>query len=226
MQTRLTFQQLLLAFFAFIGALICCRVYFSGSLLFIFLVWNIFLAWIPFAISYYLVKTGERKKWKEVLLFGTWLLFFPNALYIITDLIHLDIETPVPKWFDAILLFTSSIVGLMMAFISLFRAENFLASKINKKWLPICILLILFMGSFGVYLGRFLRWNSWDIIRNPLGLLSTIARRFLFPLDHLRTWGITLILTALFYLLYLAVKKLPSSVTTAPGRQTLESTDP
>ncbi len=209
MNTGLTFQKILFLFFAVIAALICCRVYFSGSLLFIFLVWNIFLAWIPFTISYYLDKPIIDKKWKKILLFGIWLLFFPNALYIITDLVHLEIDTAVPKWFDAILLFTSSVVGLMMAFISLYRVEKFLAERINEKKIPLLIVGILFLGSFGVYLGRFLRWNSWDIIKDPLGLLTTIVQRFVFPFDHLRTWGVTIMLTILFYLLYLCVKKLP-----------------
>ena len=209
------FEKLLLAFFFFIGILICCRIFYSGSLLFIFLVWNIFLAWIPFWVSFYLIKPGNHNKWKRFLLFGMWLLFFPNALYIITDLVHLKINTSVPKWFDAILLFASSVVGLMMAFVSLYRIEHFLAKTIRKKWLPLIILLILFLGSFGVYLGRFLRWNSWDIIKNPLGLISTIVQRFIFPWEHLQTWGITFILTAFFYLLYFSIKKMPGYLSQA-----------
>lgn len=210
-----SFEKLLLAFFIFIGGMICCRIYYSGSLLFIFLVWNIFLAWIPFRLSYYLLKPAPDHKWKQWLLLGAWLLFFPNALYIITDLVHLDLETAVPKWFDAILLFASSVVGLMMAFVSLYRVESFLAKKISKKRLPLIMLLILFMGSFGVYLGRFLRWNSWDILSNPLGLLSTIAQRFVFPIEHFRTWAVTLILTVFFYLLYSLIKKLPGYINRA-----------
>jgi len=209
MDTRLTFQKILLAIFAFIAVLICCRIYYSGTFLFTFLVWNIFLAWIPFTISYYLIKPFTESKWKQAMLFIVWLLFFPNALYIITDLIHLQIDTSVPKWFDAILLFISSVVGLMMAFISLYRVERFLTKWFSEKRIPIIIAGILFLGSFGVYLGRFLRWNSWDIISNPLGLLSSIIHRFIFPFEHLRTWGITLLLTILFYLLYFSVKKLP-----------------
>jgi len=209
------FEKLLLAFFIFICLLICCRIYYSGSLLFIFLVWNIFLAWIPFTISYYLNKPLTGNGWKGGLLFAVWLLFFPNALYIITDLVHLQIDTSVPKWFDAILLFTSSIVGLMMAFISLYRVERFLAKKVDAKRIPVIIAAILFLSSFGVYLGRFLRWNSWDIIRNPLNLLSAIIQRFIFPLEHLRTWGVTLTLTILFYLLYISIKKLPGYLSQA-----------
>jgi uncharacterized membrane protein len=207
-----SFEKLLLPFILFIGFLIGCRILYSGSWLFVFLSWNIFLAWIPFRISYYLAKTDGRQRWKKLLLFVAWLLFFPNALYIITDLVHLDIESNVPKWFDAILLFASSTVGLLMAFVSLYRVETVLSKWINKKWLSPVILLILFLGSFGVYLGRFLRWNSWDIITHPFSLLATIAERFLFPVEHFRAWGVTGILTVFFYILYTVIKKMPGEI--------------
>lgn len=200
------FEKLLAAWFCFIGCLIACRIYFTGSLLFAFLVWNIFLAWIPFFLSAYL---RPAPGWKNHLLLGGWLLFFPNALYIITDLIHLAADTGVPKWFDAILIFSASAAGLLMAFVSLYRVEKFLQTFVKKKTANALVLFILFLGSFGVYLGRFLRWNSWDIISNPVPLLISIGRRFFFPLDHLRTWGITIMLTVLFYLIYFSAKKLP-----------------
>lgn len=202
------FEKLLLAWFFFIVCLIMCRIYFSGSLLFIFLVWNIFLAWVPFFISSYL-QPSSPAGWKHYLLLFAWLLFFPNSLYIITDLIHLDLETGIPKWFDAILLFSASAAGLMMAFISLYRVEQFLHKLATRRTVTGLMWMILFMGSFGVYLGRFLRWNSWDIITNPVQLFISIGSRIIFPLDHLYTWGVTMILTVLFYLIYFSVKNLP-----------------
>jgi uncharacterized membrane protein len=200
------FEKMLAAWFCFIGCLLVCRIYFTGSLFFTFLVWNIFLAWVPFFLS---GRLRPAPGWKNYLLLCGWLLFFPNALYIITDLIHLAADTNVPKWFDAILIFSASAAGLLMAFVSLYRVEKFLYVFVRKNTVNALVLLILFMGSFGVYLGRFLRWNSWDIISNPVQLLISIGHRFLFPFDHLCTWGITLMLTVLFYLIYFSVKKLP-----------------
>lgn len=202
------FEKLLLAWFFFIACLIGCRIYFSGSLLFIFLIWNIFLAWVPFFISSFL-QASRSVTWKQYALLFAWLLFFPNSLYIITDLIHLDRETGIPKWFDALLIFSASVAGLMMAFISLYRVEKFLYKIIPGKLVSPLIMFILFLGSFGVYLGRFLRWNSWDIISNPVKLFMSIGGRILFPLDHLYTWGVTSLLTVLFYLIYYSAKKLP-----------------
>lgn len=209
MQIQLSFSKILLAFFAFIGLMIAARVIYSGEYRFIFLIWNLFLAWIPFIISTSFKRIQHIKWRKQSFVFFIWFLFFPNALYIVTDLIHLDIESTVPKWYDALLLFSSSITGLLMAFVSLLRMEKFLLLKFSNKMVNMMILVILFFGAFGVYLGRFLRWNSWDIISNPLGLVVSIAQRFIFPFQHLQTWGITLLLTTLFYLLYLAIKKLP-----------------
>ena len=207
-----SFEKLLLLFFLFIGFLIGCRILYSGHLLFMFLAWNIFLAWIPFRISRCLSSTSEHLKLKQLFLFMIWLIFFPNALYIVTDLVHLDLDSNVPKWFDAILLFASSTVGLIMAFISLYRVERMLLIWVSKKWIPFVILIILFLGSFGVYLGRFLRWNSWDIITHPFGLLATIAQLILFPAEHFKTWGVTIMLTTFFYLLYSVVKKMPGEI--------------
>ncbi|MEP7107456.1 MAG: DUF1361 domain-containing protein [Ferruginibacter sp.] len=202
------FQRLLAAFAAFILGMIICRVLYSGSLRFIFLLWNLFLAWIPFRISLYLSGRKIPKGWQAGLLLTGWLLFFPNALYIITDLIHLEARTNVPIWYDAVLLFTSAIAGLMLAFASLYKIEEYFSKQISNSAANKLILVCLFIGSFGVYLGRFLRWNSWDIITNPYELAKEIAVRLLFPIEYYRTWAITLLFTCLFSLLYFTIKKL------------------
>ncbi len=215
MNKAFSFEKVLLAFCAFIGLLLLVRILFSGQLNYLFLVWNIFLAWIPFFISSSFEHINNKSKWKQFFIFCCWLVFFPNALYIITDLIHLELKSTVPKWFDAILLFSSSVVGLMMAFISLYRVEKYLHKLFGRKIVTALIIMILFLGSFGVYLGRFLRWNSWDIISNPFQLILSVGYRIFFPLDHLQTWGVTIIFTILFYLLYSSIKKLPGYLSQA-----------
>lgn len=215
MKTTFSFQKILLAFYAFIGLLIAVRIFYTGSTLYLFLVWNIFLAWIPCMISSLFNKMSDKAKWKPALVFCCWLAFFPNALYIVTDLIHIQHESPIPKWFDALLLFSSAVLGLILAFISLYRVEAFLSRSINRKLQAPMILFILFLGSFGVYLGRFLRWNSWDIVSNPFQLLLSIGHRVVSPFDHVQTWGITIVFTVFFYLLYVAIKKLPGYLSQA-----------
>lgn len=215
MRSTCSFRNILLSFYGFIGLLIAVRIFYTGSLLYLFLVWNIFLAWVPFVISSLFKKLNSTGKWKQALVFCCWLAFFPNALYIVTDLIHIDLETVVPKWFDALLLFSSAVLGLILAFISLYRVELFFNKMINRKLQAPLIIFILFLGSFGVYLGRFLRWNSWDIVSNPLQLMFSIGHRIISPLDHLQTWGITMLFTVFFYLLYLTLKKMPGYVSQA-----------
>ena len=133
MKTTFSFQKIIFAFCAFIVLLLAARAFYSGRLQYVFLLWNIFLAGIPLLITKYLSDNRVTTKWKQFLLLSIWLLFFPNALYIITDLVHLQKTSIVPKWFDAILVFSSAIVGLLMAFASLLKVEQFLNPLFSKK---------------------------------------------------------------------------------------------
>src|SRR5882762_9295203 len=144
MKMELSFAKILLAFFAFIGLMIIVRFIYSDGHGFVFLVWNLFLAWIPFALSAVFKKMNDASKWKQLLIFSVWLIFFPNALYIVTDLLHLDLETSIPKWYDVVLLFTSSITGLLMAFVSLLRVEIFLTYKFSSRQVHAMMIAILF----------------------------------------------------------------------------------
>jgi uncharacterized membrane protein len=219
MNSFTSFNKLLAVFFGFIGALIIARIIYSGHITYIFLSWNIFLAWIPYALSSFFSAYLHKEKWKQLFLFGSWLLFFPNALYIITDLIHLQQTTNVPLWYDAVLLFASSFAGLVMAFLSLRRVESFLENIFSRKMVLLLVPCILFLGSFGVYLGRFQRWNSWNVINDPWALGMDIFSRFLSPHEHWKAWGITLILTALYGLLYAFVKIIPQALETTRPRE-------
>jgi uncharacterized membrane protein len=206
-----SFNRLLAATFIFICLLITARVIYAGSMQHVFLTWNIFLAWIPYALSHYFAWYQNKQKWKQLFLFSSWILFFPNALYIVTDLIHLQEAGDAPVWYDAILLFTSSFIGLLMAFVSLFNAEKYLSKKFSHKTVSILMPAIIFISSFGVYLGRFQRWNSWDVLHNPVALGEDILRSIVFPQDHFRTWAVTGILSILFYLIYSFSKILPQA---------------
>lgn len=212
MKNMSAFNRLLIAFLIFIAVLILARITYSGNIRYISLCWNIFLAWIPYILSCYFTDYRKKATWKQLFLFASWLLFFPNALYIVTDLIHLEEATHVPLWYDAVLLFASSFIGIMMAFVSLQKAAYFLNGFFSKQMVTAFIPLILFVASFGVYLGRFQRWNSWDVIHNPIGLGMDIFNRIVSPVDHLKTWAITFIFTALYSLLYYLVKIIPQAM--------------
>lgn len=182
---------------------------YSGSLHYGFILWNLFLAWIPYQVSRYLLSYREAKPWKQYILLASWLAFFPNALYLVTDLIHLGKGGNVPLWYDAFLLFSASILGLFLACISLYKTEFFLSKYLSPQKIKIIQGGIFLLTGFGVYLGRIERWNSWDVIRNPFPLAENIMDCILHPFVHASAWMMSLISAALLSLFYNIMKTLP-----------------
>jgi uncharacterized membrane protein len=203
---KLSLFQMLLLCIGFTFSLILFRIFYSESLVYLFFAWNLFLAVIPLVLSTFLIKKiNDKIKW---LLFTGWLLFFPNALYIITDLTHLKVRDNVPFWFDIILIFSAVINGLIMAYLSLNHVESFLQSKFTVTQTNLILSGCLFLSSFGVYLGRFLRLNSWDILINPTTIVFDIMHYFIDPFHHSRTWAITILFTLFFSIFYFTIKKI------------------
>jgi len=163
----------------------------SGFLL--FLIWNLFLACIPYAIT--TILSFERIH-KNILLFTlgfiSWLAFLPNAPYILTDLQHIRHSKLTSVWFDVLLISSFAINGLVIGFASLKTMQTLLLIKFSKKTTQIFMHIILLLCGFGIYMGRVLRWNSWDIIHNPLDILGDIFQRIIFPIQHIQTWGFTI----------------------------------
>ena len=207
---KISVNQLLLLSTGFTISMIVSRVCYSGYFTYIFFAWNLFLALIPVIISNYLLEAKNSNA--EIILFASWLLFFPNALYIVTDLVHLRESTNVPLWYDVIMIFSAALNGLIMAYLSLQKVELFLQSKFTGKQTSVIMMLCLFLGSAGVYIGRYLRWNSWDILINPFGLTTDAAQHFFNPTEHPRSIGMTVILTIFFSLFYILIKKIPGLV--------------
>jgi uncharacterized membrane protein len=176
----------------------------SGELTYIFLAWNLFLAWIPFALSNRLDSLKTR--WKIFLMTGLWLLFLPNAPYIITDFLHLKQRLPIPYWYDILLLFSAASNGLLLGLASLFTVEKFMAGRYGKKVSGLVILCSFFLCAFGIYIGRYLRWNSWDIIINPGEIATDILVRILNPFDHFKTWSVTGLFGSFLYVMFYSIK--------------------
>lgn len=186
------------------------RIYLTGERTYLFLNWNLFLAFIPFGLSsYFLLQPSIKKsKLKAVITLFIWILFFPNAPYILTDLFHLRNNTGAPIWYDLVLIFSFAWTGLILGFISLMDLEKQIATFTNTKLSSIAVVLLLFLSAFGVYLGRFLRWNSWDIVGHPFALFQDIGSRLANPLEHPGTWGMTLSFGILLNLMYWGIKTL------------------
>jgi len=180
------------------------RLFYTDSTLFLFLNWNLFLAFIPWLLtSMVIIRPGLRKN--RLVLFmiiALWLLFFPNAPYILTDLFHLRISRGMPLWFDLVLILSFAWTGLLFGLFSLMDIEKMLGSSLHPGFRIAASTILLFIGSFGIYVGRFLRWNSWDIIREPLQLVYEIGDRIVNPLSHLGTWGMTLFMGVFLNMVY------------------------
>ena len=209
-QSIKTINRLLILMILFCFILSIARVYRSNSFFFLFLNWNLFLASIPYLLSSSIADMGSSniQKLKLGALILVWLAFFPNAPYILTDLYHLRIKTEVPKWFDIILIVSFAWTGLLLGFLSLMKIEQLLSTLFSQKQIAIFSTTILFVASFGVYLGRFLRWNTWDILNNPSLLFVDVSNRILSPISYPTTWGVTLLFGMLLNIIYWSIKLL------------------
>jgi len=204
---------LLLIFSAYAISLVIFRMWYSESASYLFLLWNLFLAYIPFFISQ--VMTHRKQGFISfTMTFVLWLLFLPNAPYIITDIFHLTNRTFIPLWFDLLLIFSFAINGMILFFISTRQMHLILTKRFSSSIAWIGSSGIMFLTGFGIYLGRFLRFNSWDILSNPTALFFDILDRFLHPIAHLKTWGFTLGYGLLFLLGFLLLNAFISSFKT------------
>ena len=148
----------------------------------------------------------HRSKWMLALLLCVWLLFFPNAPYILTDLFHLRLNSSMPVWFDLVLILLYAWTGLLFGFLSLWDIESVLRKGVKPWAVSVISVVLLFAGSFGIYIGRYLRWNSWDILTSPFRLLYDIGDRFVNPFAHPRTWGMTLLMGVFLNILYFSFR--------------------
>jgi len=154
------------------------RILIWGKFSYFYILWNILLAMIPYFISLFILNVYQKNKIDNFFIFlflFLWLLFIPNAPYLITDFIHLDEVKHAPLLFDSFLLFSSSLTGMLFGLYSISHVEEILNNKLkNKKITKIIIIIIFFLMGFGIYLGRFLRFNSWDFFTNHTSLVSGI----------------------------------------------------
>jgi uncharacterized membrane protein len=201
-------------------ALIRLRIVISGHYYFRFLVWNLFLAFVPYVVSTATRVITNKTNSLIVLLAGAalWLLFFPNAPYIVTDLFHLRPRADAPYWFDLLLIYTFAWTGLMLGFASLLDFHEVISNRFNAFTGNVFVVGSLLLSGFGIYLGRFERWNSWDVVYHPKKLAYNILKPILNPQDNLRVWFVTAAFSAFLIVGYYTVKHLGKASVTAQRR--------
>lgn len=192
-----TFKQLIYSFTLFSVSLLTYRIIKSEGLSYIFLAWNLFLALIPWWISNYL-KQKESLQFKHLPLLGAWLLFIPNSPYILTDLFHLKFRDPFPLWYDLVLVLSFALIGMIVFLKSLKDILALLKSHVSPMLFTLLTPLVFWLIAFGLYLGRYLRFNSWNVVNHPFRLMRQ-SFDILFEKD---TIGFTLIFSVFMWFMY------------------------
>lgn len=198
---------ILLAASVMATSFVVLRRYTTGSWHYHFLVWNLFLAWIPLGIAF-LLRVMRRPPLLILLVGGAvWLAFLPNAPYILTDIVHFR-WSKTGIWIDWSMFLTFALTGLFAGFASLIWMQ----AVVRERWGVIVgwifTLIALISTGFGVYIGRFLRWNSWDIVTRPELVVQNILQQFFSSETYLHTWGLSLVFAILFSFSFILINLL------------------
>jgi uncharacterized membrane protein len=187
--------------------LVSARIAYSDSRRYTSLVWNLFLAWIPFILAYlaFVLSWSKALMYLVIPVFAfLWFIFFPNAPYILTDLQHLgDAVSNVPLWYDVLLLIWFSWTGMLLGIVSLNLMQEIIRRQLGRIWSWLFVLAVAALTGVGLYVGRFIRLNSWDILQNPGGTAEDLFSWLLDP--SLRSAGFIALYTLFFAFVYLTM---------------------
>lgn len=213
------------------GVLWSARVFVTREIYFGYLIWNLFLAWLPLGFAITTRWLFEQRGWSwRTLASGTaWLLFLPNASYIVTDLIHLRSHPPVPLWFDATLFAAFAFTGVALGFVSLRLIHDVVAQR--RGWLRgwLFVFVVLALCGLGIYLGRIERWNSWSVLTEPHNLWAD-TRHILGSWANirltLRFTGVFFVFLSLCYVLLSGLSCWPVPASTQPAEPSINERNP
>ena len=210
------------------AALLIARWVVTGRLAYPFLAWNLFLAGLPFAFAllaslvHESARSGRLRTMSVAALLGLWLLFFPNAPYLVSDLAHLPRVAPgAPHWFDAILFGAFLATGIASGLSSLLLVHGMVARRLGRLAGWTAIALASLLAGYGINLGRFERFNSWDALFRPTQVLAVALDPARSPMSHPRTIVVTVLYAGFILLGYLAVVGMLHA-----GRQLLPAAPP
>lgn len=180
----------------------------TGSVQYWFLFWNLLLAWMPVLCIWLLAKQLRRQSWQQpvpVLLTLLWLGFLPNSFYLMSDLIHLQSTGDIGILFDAVLFLSFIWNGALAGMLSLVWVHRQILRRTTTYQAAWMMTTVIALASFAIYLGRSLRWNTWDVLVNPAGILFDVSERVINPLSHPQAFVTTLTFFVLIGSIYLVV---------------------
>ena len=206
-------------------ALVLARVIYTRDPSYGFLIWNLFLAWLPLLFALLArdeFRAGDRLncRWRFAAFTAAWLLFFPNAPYIFTDVIHLTTYYYGHFWVDLILILNTALTGLVLGFMSLFLMQSLVARLLGWFMSWLFIAGVVSLSGFAIYLGRFLRLNSWDVLFQPLKLYHGIGSWFSNPITNGGSAAFPILFATFLFITYVMLYALthlqPATAVTRP----------
>jgi uncharacterized membrane protein len=183
------------------------RIVLSGTVRYWFVPENLALAWIALFLAWLLSKELKNRRWlswQNLGLTVLWLLFLPNTWYVLTDYIHIFPNGEVSQLFDIVLMSLLVFTGFILGFTSLFLVHRELLHRIGRLKSYLLVEVAIFTSSFAIYLGRDLRWNSWDVIKNPGGVLVNVSDRIVDPFGSQRALNVTILFFLFISVIYLS----------------------
>ena len=180
---------------------------FSGTLILAFLIWNLFLAFVPYSISKWMLRNVEwnNNRVKFIAGFILWLLFIPNSFYIVTDLFHLGSFTSIPAWYELAMILSFAWNGLLLGILSVRQMERLFSGSLSNSSRLLFIYPVMFLNALGIYIGRYMRFNSWDIVTNPFHLFKDISDLALHPIQYRYAWSMIVCFSIFLTLMFLTL---------------------
>jgi uncharacterized membrane protein len=189
-------------------ALFFVRVAVTGTWHYWFIPENLVLAWVSLVFAWLLVDQLKQRRWlswQNIALSILWLVFLPHGWYVLTDFIHVYPSAEISQLYDIVMMSSLVVCGFILAFTSLYLVHQQLRQRLGSRISAELVAAIILLSSFAIYLGRDLRWNSWDVITNPSGLILNVSDRLLDPLGHPRALNVTALFFLLISTIYLAI---------------------
>jgi uncharacterized membrane protein len=203
MTTQKKMTAAFMMFTAFCGGLEITRMRWSLSPSYIFLIWNLILAWVPYVLSLvFMTYDLKRSKVMPLAILLLWILFLPNGPYIITDLLHLR-QRSIPMWYDVVLISTFAWVGLLLTLVSVRNVHCKLQEHFSSRTLWMGLVVLFLSSGYGIYVGRFLRWNSWDVFFRPIYLLRRSLAELIHPFKNPMPIQVTVMICTMLLLSYI-----------------------